>query len=261
MLLLAFAACGKFPVPAPRLGVQAQGSPRGNPSEVNPAASARLTQVKVVYTGGLCGPGYCTNITSVEPSLIIQESKASDPKRFPDITRRIAITRREWEELERALDMNALNSAPQTICQAVVDLPCSWLEVQLSDGTKTVVGYDPSKPPSPVAPLLRQLSAIQHSSALVNKSKHVPEYDGDVTSGPLPNAATARARAELVLARRNWLFPPLTATLKDGIWTVVGTLRCQEVLPRQKKACYGGAGVRIRESDGRILQVFPPTHD
>src|SRR5690349_14409299 len=96
------------------------------------AASARLLRVRIGHSGGMCGGfGYCTERTTVDRSFVVRELKdAPDNKKFPDVKARRATTKREWENLQRAIDTKSLTTAPQTVCQAHIDLPCSWVEVE-----------------------------------------------------------------------------------------------------------------------------------
>jgi len=51
---------------------------------------------------------------------------------------------------------------------------------------------------------------------------------------------------------------PFRATLKDGVWTVAGTLYCRDGKPQTDKppTCLGGvAGVEISEVDARIISM------
>jgi len=51
-------------------------------------------------------------------------------------------------------------SAPQGVCYAVSDGPCSWVELEFSGKTKISLFYDSQMPPAPVAALLGQVDAI-----------------------------------------------------------------------------------------------------
>ena len=57
--------------------------------------------------------------------------------------------------------MEALTAVPQTVCQAAIDLPCSWVEVEFSDETKIGVSYDAQNTPARVATLLRQVPTLR----------------------------------------------------------------------------------------------------
>ena len=49
---------------------------------------------------------------------------------------------------------------------------------------------------------------------------------------------------------------PFHATLKDGVWTVFGTLTCPDVKGGRTTICAGGvAEIKISKEDGRILYV------
>lgn len=79
--------------------------------------------------------------------------------------------------------------------------------------------------------------------------------------GYVPDARTAMKIAEAVLVpvygeRKIESERPFSATLKDGVWTVAGTLYCGED-KRKATDCDGGvAEVRISRDDGRILYLW-----
>jgi hypothetical protein len=87
---------------------------------------------------------------------------------------------------------------------------------------------------------------------------HKPEW------GYVPDSKTAVKIAEAVLVpvygeKQIESERPLTARLKDGIWTVTGTLRCRdrkggtEGGTKTLNLCFGGvAEVRISKDDARI---------
>ena len=78
------------------------------------------------------GPGYCTSLTTVEPFSIISESKdAADKEQFRDSKSQAAITKLDWQNVQHAVDAKALLSAPQAVCNAIVDLPCSWIGIPI----------------------------------------------------------------------------------------------------------------------------------
>jgi NTF2 fold immunity protein len=74
----------------------------------------------------------------------------------------------------------------------------------------------------------------------------------------VPNAKAAMEIAETELIRVYGQGikseRPFKAKLEDRIWTVVGTRRCQENLPRGF-ACFGGHWARLAKDDGDILAV------
>ena len=77
--------------------------------------------------------------------------------------------------------------------------------------------------------------------------------------GFVPDSKTATRIAEAVLiaiyGEAVLSDRPFKAKLEHGTWTVVGTLHCQENLPRPDFYCAGGHWVRLSKDDGRILQV------
>jgi hypothetical protein len=127
-----------------------------------PAADARLVRVQIGHSGGMCsGFGYCTGLTTVDRSFVVRELKdAPNKEKFPDVKAKRATTKREWEKLQRAIDTKSLTTAPQTVCQAHIDLPCSWLEVEFRDGTKIRIFYDSTDPPAPIAALLQKIPSV-----------------------------------------------------------------------------------------------------
>jgi hypothetical protein len=78
---------------------------------------------------------------------------------------------------------------------------------------------------------------------------------------PVLNRKAAREIAETELVRVYGASvrseEPFSAKLKGGIWTVAGTRRCQENLPRGY-ACFGGHWAHVAKEDGRILDVGTP---
>ena len=83
------------------------------------------------------GAGYCTSLTTVEPSFIVTELKdAGDKKTFPDIRKKRLLKPGEWNNLQRALDTKSLMAAPEMQRHAEIDWPCSWLQIEFRDGSK-----------------------------------------------------------------------------------------------------------------------------
>ena len=243
-----------------------------------PDDSAKLVQVRIGRIGGLYGdPGYCTTL---KPFIIMSESNCAGNKhKFPDRKVRSAITNREWESLQRSIDRKEIEALHQSSeCQLCIDLPESWVELAYRDGSRTTASYDPTNPPAPAA-VLRQISFIRQRHDIAGTPSEPPTHslppsatitvpllqaspqESSAARSPIPDAAGAKKRAENVLASKKWFFPPLKAELKDGVWTVMGTEYCQEALPSPKVTCYGGAGVRLRKSDGEFLEIFPPRNN
>lgn len=104
------------------------------------------------------GEGYCTSLTTVEPSFIIWELKdSSDPKKLPDRKQQRALKKREWNELIAAIDLAALATVPSEKCYSYIDLPCSDIEIDFADGKKLTIGYDWSNVPPPLAAVLKKI--------------------------------------------------------------------------------------------------------
>ena len=81
-------------------------------------------------------------------------------------------------------------------------------------------------------------------------------------AGYVPDAKTAVNVAEAVLIpvygkKQIESERPFTATLKDGVWTVAGTLRCPDGKGGVTTLCDGGvAVVRIAKQDARVLYML-----
>jgi len=81
------------------------------------------------------------------------------------------------------------------------------------------------------------------------------------TSGYVPDSKTAVKIAEAVLIpvygeKQIESERPFTATLKNGVWTVTGTLRCPDGKGGTTTSCDGGvAEVQISKNDARILYM------
>lgn len=122
------------------------------------SGEARVVRVQMGHVCGWCGgPGYRTDLTTVERSFILREmADAGNPKKFPKRKQRRAISKREWESLVRSIDVRALKAVPQDgTCRPCIDQPDSWVEIEYSDGSKLSVHYDwfPGKAPPPVKAL------------------------------------------------------------------------------------------------------------
>jgi hypothetical protein len=79
--------------------------------------------------------------------------------------------------------------------------------------------------------------------------------------GFVPDSATAVKRAEAVLtpvygAKKIESERPFIAKLKDGVWTVSGTLHCPDGKGGTTTMCVGGtAVVQISKDDGRVISM------
>jgi hypothetical protein len=82
------------------------------------------------------------------------------------------------------------------------------------------------------------------------------------TSGYVPDSKTAVKIAEAVLVpiygqKQIESERPFIATLRNGAWTVTGTLRCPDGKGGTTTSCDGGvAEVQISKSDARILYML-----
>lgn len=86
---------------------------------------------------------------------------------------------------------------------------------------------------------------------------HAEEPTYKPKEGYVSNEATAKKIAEAVLIpiygkELIEKEKPFNATLKEGVWNVVGTLPCPK-----NKVCLGGvAEVQISQEDGKILKLI-----
>jgi hypothetical protein len=77
----------------------------------------------------------------------------------------------------------------------------------------------------------------------------------------VPDADTAIKKAEAVLVpvygkKKIESEKPFTARLKDGVWTVAGTLHCADGRGGTTTHCVGGvAVVEVSQADGRIISM------
>lgn len=80
--------------------------------------------------------------------------------------------------------------------------------------------------------------------------------------GFVPDSSTAIKVAEAVLIpvygqKQIQSEEPFTATLKNGVWTVQGTLHCPDGEGGSTTLCDGGVAViRISKADARILSMI-----
>ncbi len=81
-------------------------------------------------------------------------------------------------------------------------------------------------------------------------------------AGFVPDAKTASAISEAVLIpvygkKQVESEKPFSAKLKNGVWTVAGTLNCRDQTGALTTECDGGvAVVEISKSDARILSMI-----
>jgi hypothetical protein len=105
------------------------------------------------YSCGMCGGlFYHSTVTTVEPSFLLwQGMYSSNPKKLANRKTKVAITPRDWKNLLRSIDADALRALPQQGCLSCRDLPESWVVIEYSDGNKIAVNYGPTAIPKPVA--------------------------------------------------------------------------------------------------------------
>jgi hypothetical protein len=119
----------------------------------SPAPNAHVVRVQMGYSCGMCGGlFYHSTVTTVEPSFLLwQGMYSSNPKKLPNRKTKVAITPRDWKNLLRSIDADALRALPQKGCRSCRDLPESWVVIEYSDGNKIAVNYGPTAIPKPVA--------------------------------------------------------------------------------------------------------------
>ena|ERR1700742_3711693 len=85
--------------------------------------------------------------------------------------------------------------------------------------------------------------------------------DAKAQRNAVPDADAAIKKAEAALVpvygrKQVDSEKPFTAKLKDGVWTVAGTLRCPDGKGGTTTSCAGGvAVVKVSQSDGRIISM------
>lgn len=81
------------------------------------------------------------------------------------------------------------------------------------------------------------------------------------TTPKVPDAAAATRIGEAALTRvygkkQIEAERPFTAKLKNGVWTVAGTVRCKDRKGNPSSTCFGGAGVvQIEQKSGHIVSI------
>jgi len=119
----------------------------------SPAAKVHVVRVRMGYSCGMCGGlAYHSSSTTVEPTFLLWEGRySSNPKKLPNRTTKVAITKQDWKNLLGSIDASALQALPQQGCRSCIDLPESWVVIEYSDGSKVAVNYGPTSIPKPVA--------------------------------------------------------------------------------------------------------------
>ena len=132
-----------------------------------PAPPAHIVRVRTESACGWCsgGNGYHETETIIEPGRFIIINRSDyDKKKYPDIESDYKITKRNWEDLQRAIDAKVLDAidafAKTPGCPGCADEPTGWIEVQFSDGTKKAVAYNQGGEPPQLLPLMQGISAL-----------------------------------------------------------------------------------------------------
>ena len=99
-------------------------------------------------------------------------------------------------------------------------------------------------------------------AGIVLLASHMAGQGYKPKSGYVPDSRTAVKIAEAVLIpvygeKQVESERPLTATLKNGVWTITGTLHCPDGTGGTTTSCDGGvAEVRISKNDARIVYML-----
>jgi hypothetical protein len=119
------------------------------------SGKARVVRVQTISGGGMGCYMYCTSMTTVDSSSVVEELLDSpDKKKYPNRKEKRAITKREWSDLVHSIDAKAVRAVPQEGgCGPCIDLPESFLTIEYSDGSKISVSYPPGTAPAPVRAL------------------------------------------------------------------------------------------------------------
>lgn len=136
--------------------VSAKQAPRpDSPSKV------RLVRIRTGSYAGMC-IGWCDSETIIEPGSIRRVSRAfSEKKKYPEMKSKYAISKKDWGDLQNAIDANVLAAFTGRIgCPGCADEMVEWVEVEFSDGTKKSVSYNEGNAPQPLAVLMQKIRTI-----------------------------------------------------------------------------------------------------
>ena len=137
-------------------GVRARQAPQPDPTP-----GAHLVRLRTGSYAGMC-IGWCDSETIIEPGSIHRISRAfSEKKKYPEMKTKYAITRKDWDDLQRFIDASVLAAFTGRIgCPGCADEMVEWVEVEFSDGTKKSVSYNEGSAPRPIATLMQKIEAI-----------------------------------------------------------------------------------------------------
>jgi hypothetical protein len=129
--------------------------------QADPSPDAHLVRVRMGSYAGMC-IGYCDHETIIEPGSVRSVSRAfSEKKKYPEVSMKSSITKKDWGDLKNFLDAKVLAAFTGGIgCPGCVDEMVVWVEVEFSDGTKKAVAYNEGNAPPPIAALLQKIRAI-----------------------------------------------------------------------------------------------------
>ena len=158
---------------------------------VLPANTAKLIRVQISNGYGLGG----SSSTTIEPFFMVNESEGMFKSKHFHRKTKSAITKRDWDNLQKAVDARALASAPQGVCAAISDGPCDSLEVEFSDKTKIGLSYN-SPPPAAVSTILHQIKLIRQKP-----------FRSGIPFEPLTDSLDSSAAAKLPLPETQPQYP------------------------------------------------------
>jgi hypothetical protein len=104
--------------------------------------------IKTGYSFGLCR-GYCQQYFTITADKVsyLAKSNDNDPD-FPDITRNDTITKTDYDNLLKSLDLKKFNDLPDVIgCPDCADGGAEWIEIKNGNSVeKTTFGYNTDVP-------------------------------------------------------------------------------------------------------------------
>ena len=136
--------------------VSAKQAPRSDSPSI-----ARVVRIRTGSYAGMC-IGWCASETIIEHGSIRRFSRAfSEKKKYAEMKTKYAITKREWDDLQNAIDANVLAAFTGRIgCPGCADEMVEWVEVEFSDGTKKSLSYNEGNEPQPITTLMQNIKTI-----------------------------------------------------------------------------------------------------
>ena len=106
---------------------------------------------------------------------------------------------------------------------------------------------------------MRKFALIAAISLALGVGAQAPQQNSSVRIPDAPTASKiAVSKLEKVYGKKQIESEqPFTATLKDGVWSVFGTLWCSDGHGGRTQDCVGGvAQIKLRERDGKVLSLY-----